>query len=753
MFNDRALLVRVKGLVQGIGFRPFVFRVAHEKGLRGWIKNLNDGVEIKLEGEKSGIEGFLSVLKSNPLPIADIEDIEILDAGYEGLPDFTIKESLSRSDDITRVSPDLAVCEECLEDMKSQPRRKDYPFTNCTYCGPRFTIVMDLPYDRERTTMRVFEMCAECAAEYRDVYDRRFHAQPISCRNCGPVYHWAGEKPTPVEDIIRQTAAMIEGGKIVSIKGMGGYFIACNALDEDAVSALRRRKKRYGKPFAVMFSGLRALKQFARVNEGEERSITSPRRPILILNEKKPLAPSVSNGFPTIGAMLPYMPFHHLLFKKLKTSVIVLTSGNISEEPIAIDDGEALGKLGSISDAVLAYNRVIYNRVDDSVAMVVNGRERLLRRSRGYVPAPIKLKLPAEGIFAAGAELVNCFAIGKGREVILSQHIGDLKNMETYEFYKESIDRFGKLFRFNPELMACDMHPDYLSTRFARESGLPLVEVQHHHAHVASCMAEHGLDEKVIGVSFDGTGYGDDGNIWGGEFFVCDLNDYQRIKHFEYMPMPGGDKAVQEPWRMGFSYLHRSLGESMWELDLPLLFSRPRRDLEMLAASIDRGINAPLSSSAGRLFDAVAAITGLVFRTDFHAEAPMRLEAALTEQHGEKYDYLEKGNVISFVPMIGELAVDVAKKRNISYISLKFHNTVVAVIVSTVKQLSLKYGLKKVVLSGGTFQNKFILAKVEHLLQRAGLKVYTQQRIPSNDGGIALGQISVASKRKELKCV
>ncbi len=745
--------MRVKGLVQGIGFRPFVFKLAQQNGLKGWIKNLNDAVEIKVEGERERIENFLAVLKSNPLPIADIEDIEVSDAGFEGLQDFRITESQSLSDEITRVSPDLAVCDACLADMKTQPRRQNYPFTNCTYCGPRFTIVTDLPYDRERTTMRVFEMCQECAAEYKDVFDRRFHAQPVSCRNCGPVYHWAGEKPEAIENIIRRAAEMIDGGKIVAIKGLGGYFLACNALDEKAVSRLRRRKKRYGKPFAVMFSDLSVLKQYGEVNEYEMRSISSQRRPIVLLTEKNPLAPSVSNGFPGIGVMLPYMPFHHLLFEKLQTPVIVLTSGNISEEPIAIDDEEAVKKTGGISDAVLAYNRVIFNRVDDSVAMVVNGRERLIRRSRGYVPAPVRLSLCTEGIFAAGAELVNCFAVGKGKEAILSQHIGDLKNMETYEFYRESVERFGKLFRFNPGIMVCDMHPDYLSTRFAQESGLPVVEVQHHHAHVTSCMAEHGLDEKVIGISFDGTGYGDDGNIWGGEFFICDLEDYQRVKHFEYVPVPGGDKAVKEPWRTGFSYLYRSMGEDIRNLDIPLLNCRPRHDLEVLAATIDKGINAPLSSSAGRLFDAVAAIAGLIERSGFHAEAPMRLEAAIRESHDEYYDYTLDADVISFAPVIEALAMDIVNGRSASFVSVKFHNTILNVIVQVARQLSQQYGLKKVVLSGGTFQNKFILSNAERLLQKAGFTVFTHERVPSNDGGIALGQISVASKRKELKCV
>ncbi len=748
-----ACLVHVKGLVQGIGFRPFVFKLAKKYQLQGWIHNLNDAVEIKIEGERTHIDIFLSTLRSNPLSIADIEKIEVREAEIENLQGFEILDSSDRSDSITRVSPDLAICDACLLDMKRQQRRKNYPFTNCTYCGPRFSIVRDLPYDRIRTTMSVFEMCPDCSREYNDIYDRRFHAQPIACNDCGPVYQWVDGGPQDIGKIVDKTVEMIDGGKIISIKGIGGYFIACNAMDENAVSRLRKKKKRYGKPFAVMFSDLENLKHYACLNEPEIKSITSFRRPIVVLDEKKQLANSVSNGFPSIGAMLPYMPFHYLLFEKLKTPAIVLTSGNISEEPIAIEDDEAFEKLGKVSDAVLGYNRSIYNRVDDSVAIVVNNKERLLRRSRGFVPSPIRLSLSTEGIFAAGAELVNCFAVGKGNEALLSQHIGDLKNMETYTFYKESVDRFGKLFRFKPELMACDMHPDYLSTRFAQESGLPLVEVQHHHAHITSCMAEHGLDEQVIGVSFDGTGYGDDGHIWGGEFFVCDLNGYQRKKHFEYLPIPGGDKAIKEPWRMGLSYLHRSLGETMWDMKIPIINYRPQDEMELLVDSIDKGINAPMSSSAGRLFDAVTAIMGLVYRATFHAEAPMRLEAAIGEQHDHRYEYQIKSDIISFKQMIEEIVEDITGKESQAYVALKFHNTIVDVIVKTVKQIAEKYGLKKVVLSGGTFQNKFILSNTERLLSVEGFEVFSQQKVPTNDGGIALGQMIVASKRRELKCV
>jgi hydrogenase maturation protein HypF len=480
--------------------------------------------------------------------------------------------------------------------------------------------------------------------------------------------------------------------------------------------------------------------------------LSSWKRPIVILNEKKQLAFSVSNGFKTVGAMLPYMPLHTLLFEKIHSPAIVLTSGNISDEPIVIDDEEARKILLPIVDALLCYNRKIFNRTDDSVLMVVNNKERLIRRSRGYVPSPVRLNLNVDGILAAGAELVNCFCIGKDRRAFLSQHIGDLKNLETLDFYSESMDHFKKLFRIKPELVVMDMHPDYLSTRYAFLLGLPTIQVQHHHAHIASCMAEHGLDEKVIGIALDGTGYGDDQCIWGSEFMVCDMADYERLVHFDYVAAPGGDKVIHEPWRMAVAYLYQTYGTHLVDIGLPFLAGIEQQKIYMVMNMIERSINSPLTSSAGRLFDAVAALTNLCPEPSFHAEAPMRLEQVL--DHTCTYSYpFSLNSTIVFHEMIRAIVNDIINDVPVPVISAKFHNTIINAIFAAANMIRNSHHLKKVVISGGSFQNRYILSKIENLLSAKGFEVYTHSAVPSNDGGIALGQIAVAAKRRSLSCV
>jgi len=469
----------------------------------------------------------------------------------------------------------------------------------------------------------------------------------------------------------------------------------------------------------------------------------------VLLKVKKVFAPSISIGLDTVGVMLPYMPFHYMLFEKLNLPAIVLTSGNISDEPIVIDNNIALDSLGAISDAVITYNRDIHNRTDDSVAFVANNKERLIRRSRSYAPSPVQINLNTEGIFAGGAELVNCFCIGKGQQAILSQHIGDLKNLETLEFYSESVERYQRLFRFKPELAVMDMHPDYLSTRFVQKMGIPTTAVQHHHAHIASCMAEHGLDEKVIGISFDGTGYGDDGNIWGGEFLLCDLTDYQRINHFEYIPQPGGDAVTKHPWRMMIAYLFQYFGENVIE-EYPFLFrGTDHKELEMVLFMLKNKLNTPLTSSAGRLFDAVSALLNICHHASYHAEAPMRLEAEVdTNEHGT-YPFSTE-TPISMKMGFSGIINDLKSGLNISKIAAKFHNTIVEMIGEMVIKIRNEHQINIVALSGGTFQNRVILERTENLLQVNGFEVFTQSTIPSNDGGIALGQLAIAAKRREM---
>jgi len=749
-FRDITVNIRVKGLVQGVGFRPFIYRLAHRFNLTGWVENRNDGVVIKATGQENIIDEFIGSIKREAPVASNISSVSKEIKEYEEFNEFRIIKSKNASTEITDISPDIAVCDACLKDMKAQPHRIDYPFVNCTNCGPRFSIIKDLPYDREKTTMAPFLMCDTCQKEYEDVLDRRFHAQPVACNYCGPIYklHFKSKTINHLDEIILTVKDLLHDGKIIAVKGIGGFQIACDAQNQAAVKRLRDLKNREGKPFAVMFKNVETLKEFVFLNDAEQRSITSWRRPILILKEKQKLASGVSVGFNTIGAMLPYMPFHYLLFEQLDIPAIVLTSGNISEEPIVIDNDEALKTLTEIADAVLTYNRDIYNRTDDSVGFVINNRERVIRRSRSYSPEPVNLNLNVDGIFAAGAELVNSFCLGKGNQAILSQHIGDLKNLETLEFYTESYKRFKKLFRVKPELVVHDMHPDYLSTNFAKDMKLETIEVQHHHAHIASCMAEYGVDEKVIGVSFDGTGLGDDGNIWGSEFFICDLADYKRLTHFDYMPLPGGDQTTKEPWRTGISYLYKIFGRDFLNLNIPFLKELDPDKVEFIVKAIEKKINCPLSSSAGRLFDAVAAITNICPVSKFHAEAPMRLEAAI--KNNESYAYpFDFGETISFETTIREIVEDLKEGFPVSGISAKFHNTVINVIFAVASLARKETGINKVVLSGGTFQNRYILSNIESKLILEGFEVYTQTKVPSNDGGIALGQLVIAAKRRE----
>ena len=740
--------------MQGVGFRPFIYRIAHENDIKGWVENNIRGVFIEAEAEKPKLENFISDIRKKAPPASDIGEVLIEETQPKGHTTFGIKTSRDDAHGITEISPDIAVCGQCLDDLKHQPHRISYPFTNCTNCGPRFTIIKDLPYDRHKTTMDVFEMCETCRKEYADVLDRRFHAQPVACNHCGPEYELIVENRhyTNFGEILNKTVGLVESGKIIAIKGMGGFHLMCDAGNEQAVANLRARKLREGKPFAVMFGNLSELENYTSINETERDLLTSWRRPIVLLRCHTGLAPSVNNGFQQMGAMLPYMPFHHQLLEKLQTPAIVLTSGNLSDEPIILDNELAVETLSGIADAFLVYNREIYNRVDDSVSFVVNKKPRLIRRSRGFVPTPIKTKLNIDGIFAAGAELVNCFAIGKENLAILSQHIGDLKNYETYQFYEETVEKYKRLFRLQTDLVAVDMHPDYFSTRFGKTLGLKTIEIQHHHAHVASCMAEHGLDEKVIGVSFDGTGYGDDGNIWGGEFFVCDLNNYERITHFEYLPMPGGDLVTKEPWRTAVSYLYRYFGKDFLGLNLDFLKNIPKAKINLVIEAMDKNINAPLSSSCGRLFDAVSAMINLCTLSKFHAEAPMRLQSIVAPNITEAYPF-NAGQTISFGPTFSGIINDLKNNIPTGIISAKFHNTLINVIFAAVSKIRQNRGIKKVVLSGGSFQNAILLAGTESKLIENSFDVFAHEKVPSNDGGIALGQLAIAAKRRSLKCV
>jgi len=682
--------------------------------------------------------------------VSQVEEIKVSKAKYEGLKDFIILTSQDNSDETSEISPDIAVCPECLADMKMQPNRINYPFINCTHCGPRFTIIKDFPYDRKKTTMASFNLCDECREEYENIMDRRFHAQPVACKQCGPVYtlHTRDKVIHDFMEILDHTISMIKDGGILAVKGTGGFHLMCDAKNEVAVSRLRKSKKREGKPFAVMYRDVESVKEFLPVSEAEEKALVSWRRPIVILNAVSQPAFSISSGLNTMGVFLPYMPWHYLFFEKSGLPAIVLTSGNLAGEPIIIDNMKALELMQGIADGVLTYNRDIYNRTDDSVVRIMNGHERVIRRSRGFVPAAVKVHLDVSGILATGAELSNSFCLGKGNRAYLSQYIGDIKNKETMNFFEDTVARFLKLFRIQPELVAADLHPDYLSTRYARSLGIELIQVQHHHAHIASCMAENRLDEPVIGLAFDGTGYGDDGNTWGSEFLVCDYKDYTRRNHFAYMPMPGGDRAAEEPWRMGLSLLYQAFGDHLFDMDIPLLHSVNLKKAKLITEAISKNINAPLSSGTGRLFDAVASITGICINSLFHAEAPMKLESAIWSDIQDYYD-VNISDGISFLPAIRQICADLSHGVSTGIISARFHNTVVEATFQEVKKISRETGINKIVLSGGTFQNKYLFESLETRLRKNNFVTFSHEKIPCNDGGLSLGQLVVAAAKRE----
>lgn len=696
------------------------------------------------------VETFSNEILENAPPASRIKSIEIIPKVIGGYDNFSIAVSKGIDDQITEISPDIAVCDECLADMSSDPARANYPLINCTNCGPRFTIIEALPYDRSRTTMKDFKMCSKCSSEYYNILDRRFHAQPVACNFCGPVYLYTSKEGTVtgISRILESISSVISSGGSVAIKGTGGYHLMCNALNDDAVARLRLRKQRDAKPFAVMFSDFTELCNYCYADEYEELELKSWRRPIVILKQKTPLARSVSSGLGTIGAMLPYMPVHYLLFRSLKTPAVVLTSGNMSDEPLITGDSEAREQLRDAADAIVSYNREIHNRADDSVIRVIDSKISIIRRSRGFVPRPVDLGINVDGILALGAEQKNSFCIGKESQAIMSQYIGDLKNIPTYDFYKEAIGRFSELFRFEPNYIACDLHPDYFPTLYAMSLGselnIPVVKVQHHHAHIVSCMAEHGLDDNVIGISLDGTGYGTDGNTWGGEFLVSGSRSFMRYTHFDYIPMPGGDRVVDEPWRMAFSYLFRYFGETVDYDSIPVFRSVGEEKLGLVREMLQKNINSPLSSGAGRLFDAVSALIGLCVHSSFDSEAPMRLESVLKAETEQLYPFTIDKTVI-FADTFKEILKDMPY-MDTSQISAKFHNTLSQIIVEVSDKIRRETLLDKVVLSGGVFQNKYLLERSVMKLTGAGFRVYTNHQVPANDGGISLGQLVVASK-------
>lgn len=730
--------IRVHGIVQGVGFRPFVYNLAQSLQLAGYVLNSSAGVLIEVEGASEQIERFVGELRDHPPPLARIEDIavELLEpGGYSG---FVIRDSVDEPGQLAPVSPDVSTCDECLRELLDPTNRRfGYPFTNCTNCGPRYTITRIVPYDRPLTTMACFPMCEQCLREYEDPADRRFHAQPNACSVCGP----------SITLSIEEARRLLKAGAIVAIKGLGGFHLACDPFNDAAVRLLRERKKRSDKPFALMVPDAATAERFCLVSEAERAALTSIRRPIVIL-ERRPdcsLSEALAPGNNTLGLMLPYTPLHHLLLGN-ELDALVMTSGNVSEEPIVTGNREAARRLGSIADAFLFHNRDIHTRVDDSVARVFAGRECVLRRSRGYAPHPIPLGFPVAEILACGAELKNTFCLTKEHYAFLSQHIGDLENYETLVFYRETVDRMKQLFRIAPKAVAYDLHPQYLSTRLALEMpDLVQIGVQHHHAHIASCMAENGIRDKVIGVAFDGTGFGTDGKIWGGEFLVADFAGFERRAHLRYIPLAGGDTAVREPWRLALSYLLDTFGSRIDSLDLPLFQRVVPKKIATVRQMIERRIHTVDTSACGRLFDAVASIIGVRDEVNFEAQAAIELESRAFRGIEESYSFEVTGDQIDVRPMIEQIVRDVVAAKPTGWIASAFHNTIAAVIVELCSRLRSEEGIRRVCLSGGTFQNVYLVERAVSGLRAKRFEVFLHSQVPPNDGGISLGQATIAN--------
>jgi hydrogenase maturation protein HypF len=760
MNSQRALKISIRGIVQGVGFRPFVYQLASRHNLRGWVCNTSRDVKIEAEGSEEALGQFLIELRTKAPPLSRIDALEYSDTLPEGCAAFEIRKSIPEPGQYQLISPDIATCPACHGELfDPRDRRFGYPFINCTDCGPRLTIIKDIPYDRPMTTMAPFKMCPECQREYDDPMNRRFHAQPNCCPRCGPHVELQDGTGRRIDsgDPIHRSVELLKQGKIVAVKGVGGFLLACDATNEEAVKRLRQRKRRTCKPFAVMMENLEAVREACPISAEEEALLTSPKAPIVLLRVLASLtvAPGVAPNLRYLGVMLPYTPLHHLLMKEVARP-LVMTSGNLSEEPIVGDNDEALEKLASIADAFLVNNRDIYARCDDSVAMVAGGEVCLIRRARGYAPDPIPLSFRALEVLACGAEYKNTFCITKDHYAFMSQHVGDMDNMETLSHFEKMLDLYQKLFRLEPKIVACDKHPDYLASRYAREmeaqnSTIRLVPVQHHHAHIASCMVENSVTEPVLGVAFDGTGYGEDGTIWGSEFLLVDYDRFTRLGHFEYIPLPGGDAAVKRPYRITLSYLYRLLGEESLSRDLPFLRELDPFEIRLVREQIDKKINSPMTCSAGRLFDAVSALLGICKEIDYEGQAAIELEMVGTDRDfdGVLYPFhTEEQNglrVVCLRKLLDGVTDDLLRGLPKALISVRFHHTVAHIIAEVCGGLSREHGTRKVALSGGVFQNRMLLNLAEIRLREEGLEVLTHRHVPCNDGCISLGQAVVAN--------
>jgi hydrogenase maturation protein HypF len=774
--------ITVRGVVQGVGFRPFIYNLAERHHLSGWVLNDSSGVEIEVEGDPEAVEAFVAAIREEAPPLAHITSLQARRAAVQGYEGFEIRHSERQAGRYQLVSPDIATCSDCLHELLDpNDRRYRYPFTNCTNCGPRFTIIADIPYDRPSTTMRAFQMCPACQAEYDDPRNRRFHAQPNACPVCGPqVTLRAGPLlaerglglPPSDPDVVAAAAALLRQGAILAIKGLGGFHLACDATNAEAVRLLRARKRRPDKPFAVMMATLEAVEAHCIVSPEEEKLLRSPQCPIVLLRWRQGsgIVDTVAPRYRHLGVMLPYTPLHHVLLRDAGRP-LVMTSGNLTEEPIAAENEEALRRLGHLADAFVLHNRDIYARYDDSVWFVspLPGREQgvpqPVRRARGYAPFPIALpfraRQQAPQILACGAEIKNTFCVTRDQYAFLSQHIGDMENLETLEHYQRTVALYEQLFRIAPERIAYDLHPDYMATKYGRrraeESGIEAVAVQHHHAHLAACLADSGWaaeDGPAIGAIMDGTGYGADGRIWGGEWLVGDYRGYERAAHLAYLPLPGGDAATAHPWRIAYSYLWALLGQVPESVVPPEIDERQR---QLLRAQLERGVNCPQTSSMGRLFDAVSAMLGICAHASYEAQAAIELEAIAAEashRAGDRagdlapypYRVVQQGEaqVVGLAALFEAIVADLEQGTPRAEIAWRFHQTAAAMIVEVCEAIAARSGLRSVALSGGCYQNRILLQLIVPRLEEAGLHVLLHRQVPCNDGGLALGQAAIA---------
>jgi hydrogenase maturation protein HypF len=775
----------IKGIVQGVGFRPFIYGLAKSRSLSGWVLNSTEGVSIEIEGEKQLVDDFIDQIRPQAPPLSAIDSVEVEYLPPIDYKSFDIRHSEGDKDKYVKISPDICVCNDCLRELfNPSDRRYCYPFINCTNCGPRFTIIADIPYDREKTTMRSFKMCPDCQAEYDDPLNRRFHAQPNACPVCGPSVTLEDlNGKIDCADPIKKAIELITDGKIIAIKGIGGFHLACDATNDKAVQTLRERKRRSFKPYAIMSANLDKIREYCLANDEEAKLIQSVQRSIVLLQKRgdfRYISEQVAPNNNYIGVMLPYTPLHYLLLAS-PLPALVMTSANISEEPIVIGNYEAKRRLSDLADYFLFHNRDILMRCDDSVSRVVKGQSIMIRRSRGYAPFPVDIDFSMKEILACGGELKNTFCLTKDNHAFISHHVGDLQNIEAFNYYQDSIEHYKSLFRIKPEAIAYDLHPDYLSTKYALDqTDIPSVAVQHHHAHIVSCMAENGLSEKVIGVACDGTGYGLDGKIWGCEFLIADHEDFQRKGHLKYIPLPGGDASTKEPYRTAISYLYSAFGNNFLDLDIDLLRRIDKKKIALIKRMIDNNINAPLTSSCGRLFDAVSSLIGVRDNCTYDAQSAIELEMMADPNETDIYSYkidlgigdygkrpetppFERGIkgdlktyekesglaeifIINLEGMIREIVFDLNKLEK-HVISARFHNTVADFIVTMCKKIKEESGIESVVLSGGTFQNMYLFTSVFKRLTEGNFKVYFHKRVPTNDGGISLGQALVANSR------